>query len=77
MYNMTIEEALIKAADIARRNGFGVVVMRPYDQMCYADDGHPGTDMVKSWPVNSRGERIGWHEAYGARDTLNARRAIS
>ena len=69
MYDLTYDEAVKQATERARAEGFGVVVMRHFDNRCYVASDHPGTDIVMSFPVDANGLRIDWPKAHRIRAT--------
>lgn len=70
MFNLTHTEAVAAAAKIAARQGFGVVVQRRFDGLCYASAHHPGNDLSLSTPFDASGAALSWAEAWAARRAL-------
>jgi hypothetical protein len=63
-YKMSLEQATVRAARLARRIGFAVVQQR-HDGGCNVLTSIPGSesDMCRHWPVNRDGTRIDYVSA--------------
>lgn len=67
MFNLTYQQAATAAAQIAKRQGFGVIIQRSFDGLCYVDDHPAGTELVRSTPVDASGAILTWDAAWKAR----------